>query len=83
LDAVVVAAVLVGSFGLTVIGIRGRAMRRTGRAPAAARVRRGVARQRRAMNYLITLFIYQFGLNAIVPYLVLFIRMVTVATVRG
>jgi len=75
---VLVAAILVVSFGITVVGIRepreladeapGEARRLPMRAYVDA-----VLEQRQAVRYLGTLFVYQFGLNAILPYLVLFI----------
>ncbi|MGI9149407.1 MAG: MFS transporter [Chloroflexota bacterium] len=75
---VLVAVVLVGSFGVTVVGIR--EPRHTDDQPVVER-RRLPARayfdallaQRQAMHYLGTLFMYQFGLNAIIPFLGLFI----------
>jgi maltose/moltooligosaccharide transporter len=75
---VLVAVVLVASFGLTVVGIRepreladdhtlGRQ-----RLPLRAYLD-ALLEQQQAMRYLGTLFVYQFGLNAILPYLVLYI----------
>ncbi|TME89322.1 MAG: SLC45 family MFS transporter [Chloroflexi bacterium] len=73
----VVAAILVVSFGVTVLGVREQ-RERTEPAPTMARVpwRASLAAvlvHRQAVRYLGTLFVYQFGLNAILPYLVLFI----------
>src|SRR6202158_985190 len=76
---VLVAAVLVGSFGLTIIGIREpRELENDGdhaaqRLPVRAYVD-ALLEQRQAMRYLGTLFVYQFGLNAILPFLVIFIE---------
>src|SRR6266545_1347575 len=58
---------------LDLLQYRGRSIRR-----APGRLRPGVrwrmlARQPQALRYLATLFVYQFGLNAIMPYLVLFV----------
>jgi Na+/melibiose symporter-like transporter len=72
-----VAAVLVGSFGVTVVGIREpRDLKHADLAQKRLPMRAyldALLEQRQAMNYLGTLFIYQFGLNAIVPFLGLFI----------
>ena len=73
----VVAAILVVSFGVTVLGVREQ-RERTEPAPTVERVpwRASLAAilvHRQAVRYLGTLFVYQFGLNAILPYLVLFI----------
>jgi len=73
----VVAAILVVSFGVTVLGVREQ-RERTEPAPTVGRVpwRASLAAilvHRQAVRYLGTLFVYQFGLNAILPYLVLFI----------
>ena len=72
-----VAVVLIVSFGITVVGVH------EPREPAGdAVVSRhiplheyveAVTEQRQAVRYLGTLFVYQFGLNAILPYLVLFV----------
>jgi maltose/moltooligosaccharide transporter len=76
---VLVAVVLVGSFGLTVIGIREpRELEKDAdhaaqRLPLRAYVD-ALVEQRQAMRYLGTLFVYQFGLNAILPFLVIFIE---------
>jgi len=75
---VLVAAILVASFGITVVGIHerrelaGGAPGESRRLPMRAYVD-AVLQQRQAVRYLGTLFVYQFGLNAILPYLVLFI----------
>jgi maltose/moltooligosaccharide transporter len=72
-----VAGLLLASFGLTVIGVREPA---PGAAPA--RMRPGfdwrdslqaLGRERQAVRYLVAIFVYYFGLNAVVPYLVLFV----------
>ena len=70
-----VAAVLVASFAVTVFGVREPRQRdvEAERLPFRAYVR-VLAEQKDAMKYLFTLFIYQFGLNAVVPYLVLFVE---------
>jgi maltose/moltooligosaccharide transporter len=75
---VLVAAVLVGSFGLTVVGIREPREREPESAHEQQRLPLrayldALLEQRQAMRYLGTLFVYQFGLNAIIPYLGLFI----------
>ncbi len=73
-----VAAVLLVSFAITVVGIhepRELADKTTGeraRIPLREYVD-AVRQQRQAVRYLGTLFVYQFGLNAILPYLVLYI----------
>jgi maltose/moltooligosaccharide transporter len=72
-----VAAVLIASFGITTIGIREPRELEKHAAQARLPLRAYVDalfEQRQAMRYLGTLFVYQFGLNAIVPYLVLFIE---------
>lgn len=72
-----VAVALLGGFGLTLFGVHEPPVlareplqreRRSWRIYLAA-----LGRQQQAMRYLGTLFVYQFGLNAILPYLVLFI----------
>ena len=73
----VVAAILVVSFGVTVLGVREQ-RERTEPAPTVERVPwraflAAILVHRQAVRYLGTLFVYQFGLNAILPYLVLFI----------
>jgi MFS transporter, putative metabolite:H+ symporter len=74
-----VAVVLLFSFGLTVVGIHEpgelahrRAEGQQARLPLRAYVD-ALLEQRQALGFLGTLFVYQFGLNAILPYLVLFI----------
>jgi Na+/melibiose symporter-like transporter len=76
---VLVAAVLLLSFGLTVFGIH--EPRHLEHEPSATQQRLplrayldALLEQRQAMRYLGTLFVYQFGLNAIVPFLVLYIQ---------
>src|SRR5262249_52116517 len=70
--------VLLVSFGVTVIGVHeprelaDAGDRETRRLPLRAYLD-AVAEQRQAVRYLGTLFVYQFGLNAILPYLVLFV----------
>ena len=73
---VLVAAVLLISFGLTVIGVPEPSTsvhEVEERLPFRAYLD-ALLEQRQAVNYLLTLFVYQFGLNAVVPYLVLFIE---------
>jgi MFS-type transporter involved in bile tolerance (Atg22 family) len=76
---VLVAVVLIASFGLTVIGIHEprqlehQDAKEQKRMPLRAYLDM-LLEQRQAMRYLGTLFVYQFGLNAIIPYLVLFIE---------
>jgi maltose/moltooligosaccharide transporter len=75
---ILVAAILVASFGITTVGIhesRELADERSGeprRLPLGAYLD-AVLEHHQAVRYLGTLFVYQFGLNAILPYLVLFI----------
>jgi maltose/moltooligosaccharide transporter len=73
----VIAAILVISFGITVLGVPER-RERTEPGPDVERVPwraylDAILVHRQAVRYLGTLFVYQFGLNAILPYLVLFI----------
>jgi Na+/melibiose symporter-like transporter len=76
---VLVAAVLVLSFGITVLGVKEpRELEEDASASEPKRLPLrayfdALLEQRQAMRYLGTLFVYQFGLNAILPYLVLFI----------
>jgi len=76
---VLVAAVLLLSFGLTVFGIHEprhfehETSETQQRLPLRAYLD-ALLEQRQAMRYLGTLFVYQFGLNAIVPFLVLYIQ---------
>jgi Na+/melibiose symporter-like transporter len=69
-----VAGLLIGGFGLTVVGIREPTERTEPiqRVPFRTYVA-ALASHRTAMAYLGTLFVYQFGVNAILPYLVLFV----------
>jgi maltose/moltooligosaccharide transporter len=74
-----VAVVLIVSFGLTVFGIHEprdlapqAVEQQQRRLPLRAYVD-ALVEQRQALRFLGTLFVYQFGLNAILPYLVLFI----------
>jgi DHA1 family multidrug resistance protein-like MFS transporter len=75
---VLVAAILVISFGATIAGIHepreldDQVVGERSRMPVRVYVAT-LVEQRPAMRYLATLFVYQFGLNAILPYLVLFI----------
>jgi Na+/melibiose symporter-like transporter len=75
---VLVAAVLLVSFGVTLLGIHepheleAHTQGEPRRVPLRAYLE-ALAEQRQAVRYLGTLFVYQFGLNAILPYLVLFI----------
>jgi maltose/moltooligosaccharide transporter len=73
-----VAATLLVSFGITFFGIREPRELAEGHSGAAERVPLrqyvdALLEQRQAMRYLGTLFVYQFGLNAILPFLVLYI----------
>jgi Na+/melibiose symporter-like transporter len=70
----VVGLTLVVSFGVTVVGIpeRRQGSEAAERVPLRAYLE-AIVRHRQAVRYLGTLFVYQFGLNAIVPYLVLFV----------
>jgi Na+/melibiose symporter-like transporter len=75
---VLVAAVLVVSFGATVLGIQepreleDHTPGENRRIPLRVYIN-AIVEHRQAVRYLGTLFVYQFGLNAILPYLVLFI----------
>jgi MFS-type transporter involved in bile tolerance (Atg22 family) len=74
-----VAVVLIGSFGLTIFGIKEPRELEHDAAESHTRLPLRayldvLLEQRQAMRYLGTLFVYQFGLNAIIPYLVLFIE---------
>ncbi len=76
---VLVAAVLLLGFGLTVFGIHEprHLEHETSEAQQRLPLRAyldALLEQRQAMRYLGTLFVYQFGLNAIVPFLVLYIQ---------
>ena len=70
-----VAAVLVISFGVTVVGIPEQRQQQLEheRLPLRAYVE-AVMEHRQAVRYLLTIFVYMLGLNAILPYLVLFIK---------
>jgi maltose/moltooligosaccharide transporter len=73
-----VAVSLVVSFGITFFGISEPRELAEGHPGAAERIPlrhyfEALLEQRQAMRYLGTLFVYQFGLNAILPYLVLYI----------
>ncbi len=69
-----VGILLVVSFGVTIVGVPEH---REARAVVEHQPLRSyldaVLQQRQAVRYLGTLFVYQFGLNAILPYLVLFV----------
>jgi maltose/moltooligosaccharide transporter len=69
-----IAVVLLISFGITVFGVH-EPRQRTSESPHIAfrEYVDAVVEQHQALRYLGTLFVYQFGLNAILPYLVLFI----------
>ena len=69
-----VAGLLIGGFAVTVLGVREPAERTEPiqRVPFRTYVA-ALASHRTAMAYLGTLFVYQFGVNAILPYLVLFV----------
>jgi Na+/melibiose symporter-like transporter len=75
---ILVAVVLLVSFGITIVGVH--EPRDVSEDAAAERQRLplrayldALLEHRQAMRYLGTLFVYQFGLNAILPYLVLFV----------
>lgn len=70
-----VAVAMLGGFGLTLFGVREpSAVEPVERERRSWRIYvEALLRQQQAMRYLGTLFVYQFGLNAILPYLVLFI----------
>jgi Na+/melibiose symporter-like transporter len=75
---ILVAVALLVSFGITTVGVH--ETRDLSDAAAAERQRLplrayldAVIQHRQAVRYLGTLFVYQFGLNAILPYLVLFV----------
>ena len=71
---VLVAAILLISFGITTAGVNEPRVRaEESRHIAFREYVDAVLEQRQAVRYLGTLFVYQFGLNAILPYLVLFI----------
>ncbi len=74
-----VAAIMLVSFGITVVGIRESKVLAGDHASTAGRLGRrqyleALLEHRQAMRYLATLFVYQFGLNAILPFLVLYIE---------
>src|SRR5579859_4885446 len=74
-----VAAVLLLSFGVTIAGVHEPRQFEANHADTRQRPpMRGyvdaLLGQRQAMRYLGTLFVYQFGLNAIIPFLVLYIQ---------
>src|SRR3977135_400936 len=76
---VLVAAVLVLSFGLTIVGVHEPRDLEHAKSDTAERLPLrpyldALLEQRQAMRYLGTLFVYQFGLNAIIPFLVLYIQ---------
>jgi maltose/moltooligosaccharide transporter len=67
-----VAVTLVVSFGVTVVGVP-ELYTAPPRRVALKSYLEAILSHRHAVRYLGTLFVYQFGLNAIVPYLVLFV----------
>lgn len=70
-----VAAVLLLGFGITILGVpeqRQRSQEHT-RLPLNVYLA-AVTEHRQAVRYLLTIFVYTLGLNAILPYLVLFIK---------
>ncbi len=74
-----VAGILIVSFGITFIGIReprelAEDHPTTAERFSARQYFDALLEHRQAMRYLGTLFVYQFGLNAILPYLVLYIE---------
>ncbi len=74
-----VAGILIVSFGITFIGIREPRELAEDHPSIAERFSArqyfdALLEHRQAMRYLGTLFVYQFGLNAILPYLVLYIE---------
>lgn len=68
-----VALVLLLSFGITVLGVREPLVVAEREHIALREYLDAVLEHRQAVRYLGTLFVYQFGLNAILPYLVLFV----------
>jgi Na+/melibiose symporter-like transporter len=70
-----VAGVLIASFGVTLMGVPERRQRHLEHARLPLRVYLdAVLEHRQAVRYLLTIFVYMLGLNAILPYLVLFIK---------
>jgi MFS family permease len=72
---VLVAAIMLVGFGVTVVGVpeqREVALEHA-RLPLKVYLQ-AVMEHRQAVRYLATIFVYMLGLNAIVPYLVLFIK---------
>lgn len=69
-----VAAVMILSFGATIFGIKERrdAIVRTEHHSFREYVA-AVASHHQAMRYLLTVFVYQFGINAVIPFLTLFL----------
>jgi maltose/moltooligosaccharide transporter len=75
---IVVAVLLVAGFGVTICGVSERRDSSPRRDQSRQRIAvavwcASVLQHRQAVRFLGTLFVYQFGLNAITPYLVLFI----------
>jgi MFS-type transporter involved in bile tolerance (Atg22 family) len=69
-----VAAILVVSFGITIVQVHEpRSSIELARHVPLRSYIEAVTEHRQAVRYLGTLFVYQFGLNAILPYLVLFV----------
>jgi maltose/moltooligosaccharide transporter len=76
---IAVAVILLVSFGVTFFGISEPRTLAEGHSGAAERIPlrhyfEALVEQRQALRYLSTLFVYQFGLNAILPFLVLYIE---------
>jgi Na+/melibiose symporter-like transporter len=69
-----VAVLLVGSFGLTVAGVREPAPPAATRAvPGIAAGLRALRAERQAFHYLAAVFVFMLGFSAVLPYLTLFI----------
>ena len=69
-----VAAVMVLSFGATIFGIKERRAAVVHAEHHSFREYLGaIASHTQAMRYLLTIFVYQFGINAVIPFLTLFV----------
>ena len=69
-----VAAVMVLSFGATIFGIKERRAAVVHAEHHSFREYVGaIASHTQAMRYLLTIFVYQFGINAVIPFLTLFV----------
>jgi len=69
-----VAAVMVLSFGATIFGIKERRGAVVHAEHHSFREYLGaIASHTQAMRYLLTIFVYQFGINAVIPFLTLFV----------